>query len=64
MKINGAEKEYPEGITLTEVLQQEGYQITKIAVERNEEIVPKSEYDCVQLKATDCLEVVQFMGGG
>lgn len=64
MVINGIEKNYPEGISLTEMLKQEGYQIAQIAVERNEEIVPKAEYDEVYLKSTDHLEIVRFMGGG
>ncbi len=64
MVINGVEKEYPEGITLAEVLKQEGYQREQIAVERNEEIVPKAEYDKVLLTSADHLEVVRFVGGG
>lgn len=64
MKINGVEKEYPEGITLSELLKQEGYQAAQIAVERNEEIVPKAEYQNLLLKSTDVLEIVKFMGGG
>lgn len=64
MTINGVNKDYPEGISLAEVLKQEGYQKERIAVERNEEIVPKAEYDKVVLASTDHLEVVQFVGGG
>lgn len=64
MIINGVEKDYPEGITLAEVLKQEGYQRERIAVERNEEIVPKAEYDKVLLTSADHLEVVRFVGGG
>lgn len=64
MTINGVNKDYPEGISLAEVLKQEGYQKERIAVERNEEIVPKAEYDKVVLTSTDHLEVVRFVGGG
>lgn len=64
MKINGIEKEYAEGVSLTEVLQKEGYQLVQIAVERNEEIVPRAEYDTMLLKSDDCLEIVRFVGGG
>ena len=35
-----------------------------IAVERNEEIVPKATYAEVMLQDCDVLEVVHFMGGG
>lgn len=64
MTINGVQKAYPEGISLTEVLKQEGYETERIAVERNEEIVPKTEYHKVFLKDADHLEVVRFVGGG
>lgn len=64
MIINGVEKEYPEGILLSEVLVQEGYQNDRIAVEWNEEIVPKAEYEKVSLKNSDHLEIVRFVGGG
>ena len=64
MTINGIEKEYPEGIVLAEVLQQEGWQDERIAVERNEEIVPRAEYAKVRLSTADHLEIVRFVGGG
>jgi thiamine biosynthesis protein ThiS len=37
---------------------------TRVAVELNREIVPKSEYDRVMLKPGDQLEVINFVGGG
>mgnify|MGYP002765841864 CR=1 FL=1 len=64
MVINGIEKDYAEGITLSEVLAKEGYKPEQIAVECNEEIVPKAEYETYILDAADHLEVVKFMGGG
>ncbi len=36
----------------------------KIAVERNEEIVPRSLYGAVWLEPGDRLEIVHFIGGG
>ncbi len=35
-----------------------------IAIERNLEIVPKSEHSSVMLEDGDKLEIVQFVGGG
>ncbi len=64
MVINGRQKNYSEGITLAEVLAKEGYQPEQIAVECNEEIVPKAEYEIYRLNPTDHLEIVKFMGGG
>lgn len=36
----------------------------KVAVERNEEIVPKSRYADTALASGDSLEIVHFIGGG
>lgn len=35
-----------------------------LAIERNREIVPKSQHGAVTLEEGDRLEVVQFVGGG
>ncbi len=36
----------------------------KVAVERNEAIVPRSAYDATLLLPGDSLEIVHFIGGG
>ncbi len=36
----------------------------KIAVERNQEIVPRGRYDATELGQGDRLEIVHFIGGG
>ena len=36
----------------------------KLAVERNLEIVPRSQYEATLLEAGDRLEIVHFVGGG
>ena len=40
------------------------YDITKIAVEHNGFIIPKSKYETSILNDNDVLEVVTFVGGG
>lgn len=40
------------------------YDITKIAVEHNGSIIPKSKYETSILNDNDVLEVVTFVGGG
>lgn len=64
MKLNGKEITIREGITLEEFLKDNGYDLTRIAVERNHEIVPKGAYKAVILSDADLLEVVSFVGGG
>lgn len=64
MHVNGKEFSLNNPQTLLEFLQEQGYQIQRIAVERNGEIVPKADYATIQLSDSDVIEVVAFMGGG
>lgn len=41
-----------------------GLDMRKVAVERNEEIVPRSRYAEIALANGDSLEIVHFIGGG
>ena len=63
VKING-ELLDAEGKTLTEYLENVGYQMQRVAVEKNGEIVPKAEYSDTVLKNGDSIEIVSFVGGG
>lgn len=63
VRINGKEQAV-QGMSLAEYLDREGYIKNKIAVECNEEILPKSEYSCKILEDGDVLEIVSFVGGG
>lgn len=62
--VNGSERTLPGEMSLKEFLLQEHYQIARIAVERNETIVPKAQYEETILKEGDRVEVVSFVGGG
>ncbi len=64
MKINGVIKEYPSGLTVSQMLEREGFQKEQVAVELNEEIVSRDAYGTTVLKNADVIEVVYFMGGG
>ena len=63
VKINGKEYQYGNK-QLTAVLEELNYDRTRIAVEINEEIVPKVCYDATILKDGDTVEVVSFVGDG
>lgn len=62
--LNGKEKEQYSDLSLTELLQREGYDIRKIAVEINGEIISKSIYNETRVRSGDKVEVVSFVGGG
>ena len=61
--ING-EKVQAHGISLADYLKQEGYDIARVAVEKNMEIVTKKDYETTILQDGDCVEIVSFVGGG
>jgi thiamine biosynthesis protein ThiS len=64
MKVNGTAMTLTEKQSLQEFLTAQNYDITRIAVERNGEIVPKATYPNVMLDNEDTLEIVRFVGGG
>lgn len=63
VKVNGVELDIA-GKTITEYLASTHYDPKRIAVERNGDIVFKSQYEVIVLKDGDSLEVVSFVGGG
>ena len=63
VKVNGKEID-AAGKTVAQVVSLGGYQPPRVAVELNEEIVPKAEYETTVLRDGDCVEIVSFVGGG
>ena len=63
VKVNGMELDLA-GKTVSEYLATTNYDQKRIAVERNGDIVFKSQYDVTLLEDGDRLEVVSFVGGG
>lgn len=64
MKVNGEQIQLTKAKTLEEFLKEQGYNIQRIAIERNDEIVPRENFSDVMLSDSDIIEVVHFMGGG
>lgn len=62
--INGKQIQLTSEMSVADYLEQNNYQINRIAVEMNEEILPKYSYSETMLKDGDRLEVVTFVGGG
>lgn len=63
VRINGTAVD-AHGKTLEEYLAETDYDPRLIAVEHNEEIVPKARYREIILQDGDVVEIVCFMGGG
>lgn len=64
ISLNGEERRVPEAATVAALLEQIGLDRRKVAVERNEAIVPRSAYGETTLGEGDKLEIVHFIGGG
>ncbi len=63
LKINGKLIE-AAGLTIAEYLTKENFDVRKVAVEVNEEIVPKNKFADKILQDGDIVEIISFMGGG
>ena len=63
IRINGENLDVA-GKSVSEYLTLAGYELKRVAVELNGEIVPKTQYADTIFKDGDCVEVVSFVGGG
>ncbi len=64
VELNGARRTVAAGTTLAALIAELGLEPTRVAVERNHDVVPRKDYDETILAAGDHLEVVGFVGGG
>ena len=62
--LNGEEINIAESLNVLELIDLYELPASKVAVERNLEIVPKSAYVTTMLKENDKIEIVHFIGGG
>lgn len=62
--VNGERRTVGPGLTVSGLLAEMGIHPGPIAVEVNEQIVPKAEHKTIILAAGDKVEVVSFVGGG
>ena len=62
--VNGKKVTLTGPLSVADYLEQNKYQIKRIAVEMNGDILPKYSYSDTMLKDGDRLEVVSFVGGG
>ena len=64
LQINGEQRELPDGLSLAALVEYLGMKPDRVAVELNLEIVPRTNWQAIQLKDGDKLEIVHFVGGG
>ena len=64
IKVNGRERDFIPNTTIAQLLEQMGYNLTRVAVECNGKIVSKKHLSETLTTDGDVLEVVSFVGGG
>jgi thiazole synthase len=64
IRVNGEHRRVPGGVSIVEILNELGIDPLRVAVERNLEIVPRSNLGQVCVEDGDDYEIVHFVGGG
>ena len=64
INVNGRALAVVENCNLTQLIDQLSLGDSRVAIELNREIVPRSNYESKILKDGDCIEIVQAIGGG
>lgn len=62
--VNGQHRRVPTGISVADLALELGLEPSRVAVERNLEIVPRSTLGQVMVEDGDDYEIVTFVGGG
>ena len=62
--VNGSPMRLPEGASVADLLETLRIATPRVAVERNREILPKTQYGGTRLAEGDVYEVVELVGGG
>ncbi len=62
--VNGKPVELPDGSTVAALVSHLGVEPAKVAVERNQDVVPRRTWAEAGLDDGDHIEIVTFVGGG
>ncbi|MFO7542510.1 MAG: sulfur carrier protein ThiS [Thiobacillus sp.] len=64
LAINGEPRRFPAPLTLAQLIESLELTGKRIAIEKNGEIVPRSQHASTSLASGDQLEIVVAVGGG
>jgi sulfur carrier protein len=64
IQLNGETRSISATTSLTQLVEQQRLQDKRIAIELNGEVVPRSQFSHIVLRAGDCVEIVHAIGGG
>lgn len=62
--INGEPRQFESAMTLASLVERLDLDMRKVAIERNMCIVPRSQFNEVDVTDGDAIEIVEFIGGG
>ncbi len=62
--LNGEQRQLPDNLNISSLIELLALSGKRIAVEVNEELVPRSAFQAHQLKPEDRIEIVHAIGGG
>lgn len=62
--VNGQTREVPDNFHAEQLIEMLELTGKRLAMEVNQEILPRSEFGCYQFKHGDVVEIVHAIGGG
>ena len=62
--VNGTPTDIPNDLNMAGLIEQLDLTGKRLAVEVNQELVPRSQFDSHQLTADDRVEIIHAVGGG
>jgi thiamine biosynthesis protein ThiS len=62
--VNGTPRDLSDGLTIRQLIALLGLDRGPVAVERNNEVVPRVRHEDTLLLEGDIIEIVHFVGGG
>jgi len=62
--INGERREVPAGVNVTRLLAHLGIAATRVAIERNLDLLPRAQWETTAVAPGDRYEIVHLVGGG
>jgi thiamine biosynthesis protein ThiS len=64
IQVNGEPRDVNEGISLAELVESLSLKAEQVAIELNEVVVRRAEWQSIVLQPDDKIEIVHFVGGG
>ncbi|MGZ3407273.1 MAG: sulfur carrier protein ThiS [Polyangia bacterium] len=64
LTVNGKPVELPDGSTVAALLGHLAIEPAKVAIERNQDVIPRRTWAEARLENGDQIEIVTFVGGG